>query len=142
MSSRKVLNVQFAKFRAQHPQQLLVLDRVHEENPPISRAGPVRYGAATTSGTPEPMLIGVLSVDAIEGGLARVELDDGEVEDWPLASLPRGVREEDVMRIHVHVEGGDLTVEMDKEATRELRQSVQAQPDALNLTAPVGEIDL
>ncbi|WP_102126781.1 DUF3006 domain-containing protein [Deinococcus planocerae] len=90
--------------------------------------------------TPEPVLTGLLTVDAIEGGLARVELEDGSVEDWPLASLPRGVQEGDVLRLHV--EAGDLTVEIDHAATRERRHTAQAQLDALNVVPPAGEIDL
>ena len=81
-----------------------------------------------------------LIVDAIEGRYARVEREDGETEDWSLASLPRGVREGDVLR--VQVEDGDLTVEIDHEVTRERRQGAQTQLDALNRAAPAGEIDL
>ncbi|GAA3836737.1 DUF3006 domain-containing protein [Deinococcus aetherius] len=85
-------------------------------------------------------LTGRVIVDGIEGNLARVELEDGQTEDWPLASLPGNVREGDVLRLHL--EGGDLTVEIDHGATRERREAAQAQLDALNGVAPVGEIDL
>lgn len=87
-----------------------------------------------------PVLTGFLIVDAIEGRSARVEREDGETEDWSLASLPRGVREGDVLR--VRVEDGDLTVEIDHATTRARRQAAQAQLDALNQAAPAGEIDL
>lgn len=83
---------------------------------------------------------GHLTVDGIEGRYARVELDDGTVEDWPLSRLPRGVREGDV--VSLHVEGGDLSMEIDHEATRERRHAAQSQLDALNQAAPVGEINL
>ncbi|WP_019586917.1 DUF3006 domain-containing protein [Deinococcus apachensis] len=65
------------------------------------------------------LLTGTLIVDAIEGGLVRVEREDGHTQDWPLASLPCGVREGDVIRLHV--EGGDLDLEIDHAATRERR---------------------
>lgn len=79
-------------------------------------------------------------VDAIEGRLARVELQDGQVVDLPLASLPGGVREGDVLRMEE--EGGDFTLEIDHEETARRRAQGQAQLDALNRAAPAGEIDL
>ncbi|BDP42603.1 hypothetical protein DAETH_25720 [Deinococcus aetherius] len=91
-------------------------------------------------GRPPESLTGTLIVDAIEGGKARVELADGHTEDWPLASLPRGVREGDVVRLHV--EGGDLELEIDHAATRLRRGQAQAQLDALNRPAPAGDFDL
>ncbi|BDP43327.1 hypothetical protein DAETH_32960 (plasmid) [Deinococcus aetherius] len=93
-----------------------------------------------TSEPPEPMLTGRLTVDALEGHLARVEREDGSLQDWPLTSLPRGVREGDVLRWHV--EGRHLTFEIDLEGTRERRQAAQAQLDALNGAVPAGEINL
>ena len=39
-----------------------------------------------------------VTVDGIEGKLARVELPDGTTEDWRLSSLPKGVKEGDVVR--------------------------------------------
>lgn len=79
-------------------------------------------------------------VDALEGRLARVELDDGQVVDLPLASLPGGVREGDVLRMEE--EDGDFTLEIDHAETARRRTVAQAQLDALNRTAPGGEIDL
>ena len=82
-----------------------------------------------------------VTIDGIEGRLARVELPDGTTEDWSLASLPAGVREGDVVRLHV--EGGDLEMEINHAETRRRRQGAQAQLDALNRPAPTGEeIDL
>ena len=80
------------------------------------------------------------TVDGLEGRLARVELGDGQTVDLSLASLPRGVREGDVLR--VHIEGGDFTVEIDHAETAHRRAGAQAQLDALNRTSPSGEIDL
>ncbi|KQR00064.1 DUF3006 domain-containing protein [Deinococcus sp. Leaf326] len=91
-----------------------------------------------TSDDPAPSLV---TVDGIEGRLARVELPDGTTEDWSLASLPTGVREGDVVRLHV--EGGDLEMEIDHAETAQRRQGAQAQLNALNRPASVGEeIDL
>lgn len=79
-------------------------------------------------------------VDGLEGRHARVEVEDGHTIDLPLASLPRGVREGDVLR--VHEDGGDFTLEIDHAETARRRAGAQAQLDALNRTAPAGEIDL
>jgi len=79
-------------------------------------------------------------VDGIEGRQARVELEDGHTEDISLASLPRGVQEGDVLR--VHLEGGDFTLEIDHALTRQRRAGAQAQLGALNRPAPAGELDL
>ncbi|WP_227978747.1 DUF3006 domain-containing protein [Deinococcus terrestris] len=81
-----------------------------------------------------------LVVDGIEGTVARVELPDGTTADWDLASLPRGVREGDVVRLHV--EHGDLEIEIDHAETARRRGEAQAQLDALNQATPGGEIDL
>lgn len=69
-------------------------------------------------------------VDALEGRLARVELAAGEFVDLPLASLPRGVREGDVLRMQEA--GGDFTLEIDHVETRLRRRAAQTQLDALN----------
>lgn len=89
---------------------------------------------------PAPDFTGTLIVDALEGGLARVEREDGHTEDWPLASLPCGVREGDVIRLSVT--GGDLEIEIDHAETQRRHTEAQQQLDALNQTAPGGEIDL
>lgn len=81
-----------------------------------------------------------LVVDGIEGSVARVELPDGTTADWDLASLPRGVREGDVVRLHV--EDGDLEMEVDHQETARRRGEAQAQLDALNQVKPTGELDL
>lgn len=72
--------------------------------------------------------------------LVQVEVLDGTTADWDLASLPRGVREGDVVRLHV--EDGDLEIEIDHEETNRRRGEAQAQLDALNRPMPGGEIDL
>lgn len=79
-------------------------------------------------------------VDGLEDRHARVEVEDGHTVDLSLASLPRGVREGDVLR--VHVEGGDFTLEIDHAETVRRRAGAQQQLDALNSVAPTGEIDL
>lgn len=89
---------------------------------------------------PEPALSRTLTVDAVEGRVARVEREDGTTEDLSLAALPRGVREGDVLRVHAL--GGDLSIEIDHAATRERRRSAQAQLDDLNRASPAGDINL
>jgi len=88
----------------------------------------------------EPVLTGTLIVDAIEGRYARVEREDGARENWTLASLPCGVQEGDVIRLHV--EGGDLEMDIDREATRRRRKQAQSQLNALNKADRAGKIDL
>lgn len=79
-------------------------------------------------------------VDALEGRLARVELEDGQVVDLPLTSLPLGVREGDVLRFEEA--GGDFTLEIDHAETARRHTEAQAQLNALNRAAPDGEIEL
>lgn len=93
-----------------------------------------------TPGPPRPAPTSTLIVDGLEGRVARVELEDGSVQDWPLASLPRGVREGDVLRLHV--EDGDLSLKIDREAAREHRHCALAALDALNADDAGGEITL
>ncbi|MFC4427200.1 DUF3006 domain-containing protein [Deinococcus navajonensis] len=88
----------------------------------------------------EPVLSGHITIDGLEGRYARVELPDGTLEDWALASLPTGVKEGDVLS--VHVEGGDLDIEIDHVETRRRRTRAQAELTALNGDAPDGEITL
>lgn len=86
------------------------------------------------------MLTGTLIVDAIEGHYARVEREDGQVEDWTLASLPCNVQEGDVIRLQV--KGADLEMHLDREAAQARRTQTQAQLNVLNGNTPAGEIDL
>jgi len=83
---------------------------------------------------------GTVVVDGIEGKWARGELPDGTTEDWLLASLPRGVKEGDVIRLEIM--DGDLDLEIDHAETQRRRQGAQARLDNLNQTAPDGEITL
>lgn len=83
---------------------------------------------------------GTVVVDGIEGKWARVELPDGTTEDWSLASLPKGVKEGDVLRIEVTE--GDFELEIDHAETQRRRQGAQARLDTLNQAAPDGEITL
>ena len=81
-----------------------------------------------------------ITVDGIEGRMARVELADGTTEDWRLASLPQGVKEGDVVRIHV--EGGDVELEIDHAETQRRGTRAQTDLNALNAQAPAGDLDL
>lgn len=88
----------------------------------------------------EELGINRVTIDGIEGQMARVELPDGTTEDWRLASLPRGVKEGDVVRIDV--QGGDVNLEIDHEETDRRHALGQRQLDSLNAAAPDGDIDL
>jgi len=79
-------------------------------------------------------------IDGIEGHLARVELPDGTTEDWRLSSLPKGVREGDVVRIDG--QGGDVEMEIDHQETDRRHALGQRQLDHLNAQAPEGDLDL
>ncbi|WP_052195343.1 DUF3006 domain-containing protein [Deinococcus radiopugnans] len=81
-----------------------------------------------------------VTIDGIEGQMARVELPDGTTEDWRLASLPKGVREGDVVRIDV--QGGDVDLEVDHEETDRRHALGQRTLDGLNTGAPDGDLDL
>lgn len=97
----------------------------------------LRYGEGMSEEQPQTAL---WVVDALEGHLARVELEDGQFVDLPLVSLPLGVREGDVLRFGEA--GGDFTLEIDHAETARRRTEAQTQLDALNMTAPGGEIEL
>ncbi|MFB9995127.1 DUF3006 domain-containing protein [Deinococcus oregonensis] len=81
----------------------------------------------------------LLTVDALEGQVARVELQDGTTVDLHLTSLPKGVREGDVLQLTI--KGGDLEIRLDTAATRDRHQQAQAELDTLN--QPVkGDVNL
>lgn len=79
-----------------------------------------------------------VTVDGIEGKYARVELPDGTTVDWLLSTLPDGVEEGDVLAVK---DDGD-TIEIDHAKTKERREQAQSKLEALNQTAPSGEITL
>lgn len=81
-----------------------------------------------------------VTVDAIEGHLARVELPGGHTEDWPLSRLPKGVKEGDVLRLEL--DGGDLSITRDEAQTQARREQAQAMLDELNRPAPDGDLEL
>lgn len=83
---------------------------------------------STQSDDPAPLQI---VVETIEGRRVRVELPGGTTIDWPLDSLPDGVREGDV-----------LTLQIDHAATHKRRERAQAQLDALNAGGPTDGIDV
>ncbi|TDE85045.1 DUF3006 domain-containing protein [Deinococcus sp. S9] len=85
-------------------------------------------------------LTGYITVDAIEGKVVRVELPDGSTAHWDLASLPRDIQEGDVVRLHV--EHGDLELEIDPAETHRRRNEAQKQLLSLNRNAPTGDLDL
>lgn len=58
-------------------------------------------------------------IDALEGRLAGVELEDGEIVELSLASLPPGAREGAVLRMEE--DGGDFTLEIDHAETARRR---------------------
>ena len=95
---------------------------------------------ASTDAETSPPMTGTVTVDGIEGKVARVELPDGTTADWDLASLPKGVKEGDVVMLHL--EGGDLEMEIDHGETKRRREQAKAQMDALNQEPPAGEITL
>ncbi|QFP78567.1 DUF3006 domain-containing protein [Deinococcus sp. AJ005] len=88
----------------------------------------------------EELGISHVTIDGIEGQVVRVELPDGTTQDWRLSSLPKGVREGDVIRIDV--QGGDVDIEIDHEETDRRLALGQRQLDSLNAKAPDGDIDL
>ncbi|CAM4248081.1 DUF3006 domain-containing protein [Deinococcus marmoris] len=88
----------------------------------------------------EELGISNITIDGIEGKLARVELPDGTTQDWRLSSLPRGIKEGDVIRINV--QGGDMDLEIDHEETDRRLALGQRQLDRLNAKAPDGDLDL
>ncbi|CAM3517419.1 DUF3006 domain-containing protein [Deinococcus saxicola] len=88
----------------------------------------------------EELGISHITIDGIEGQMARVELPDGTTQDWRLSSLPKGVREGDVIKIDV--QGGDVDIEIDHEETDRRLALGQRQLDRLNAKAPDGDLDL
>ncbi|THF70389.1 DUF3006 domain-containing protein [Deinococcus sp. Arct2-2] len=75
-------------------------------------------------------LTDVVTVDALEGSVARVELPDGTTVDLGRASLPKGVKQGDVLQLTV--EGGTLHIEGDDAATAQRQQQAQHDLNALN----------
>lgn len=91
--------------------------------------------------TPDPRSQAVwVTVDHLDGHHALVELPDGSTVPWPLASLPRGVQDGDVVRLTVI--GGDLDLEIDRAETEMRRVQAQQALDALNADGPHGDLDL
>lgn len=72
----------------------------------------------------------LVTVDALEGQVARVELQDGTTVDLGRTSLPKGVQEGDVLRLTV--DGGDLKMELDAPITHARQRQAQARLDTLN----------
>lgn len=88
----------------------------------------------------QPVTSSTYIVDGIEGDVARVELPDGTTADYPLASLPPGVQEGDVVRVTPR---DSVPVgEIDHDATQARRQRAQDTLTALNADAPTGDLDL
>lgn len=87
-----------------------------------------------------PLQTEYVTVDALEGKYARVELPDGTTADWLISTLPKGVKEGDVLA--VSGDDSDLHIVIDHTVTRERQQRAQSQLDALNQDAPGGEINL
>ncbi|AZI44374.1 DUF3006 domain-containing protein [Deinococcus psychrotolerans] len=85
---------------------------------------------------PDPLPLGLLIIDGLEGDLARVELPNGGTQDIVLSQLPAGLKEGDVLLV---TEAGAV---IDHTETQRRREGAQTQLDALNAQAPSGEIDL
>lgn len=81
-----------------------------------------------------------VTIDGIEGALARVELADGTLEDWRLEELPVGIKEGDVLK--VRMKDGERHVHIDHGETRRRKASAQQALTALNHGGPTGEVDL
>lgn len=89
--------------------------------------------------TPKAHAAPTVTVDGIEGQLARIELPDGTTVDWPLSILPEGVQEGDVIRLSV-VAGAEP--EVDHHETQSRRQKAQDALTELNADAPKGDLEL
>lgn len=76
-----------------------------------------------------------VTVDGLEGDLARIEHESGETSDIALADLPAGVKEGDILR---EVDG---KLEINHAETGRRSEKAQAKLDALN-TTQAQEIDL
>jgi flagella basal body P-ring formation protein FlgA len=88
---------------------------------------------------PDAPLTDLLTVDALEGDVARVELPDGTTVDLSRASLPKGIKEGDALRLTV--EGGDMEIDVDAGASAQRQQQAQGELDILN--QPInGEVNL
>ncbi|WP_034388125.1 DUF3006 domain-containing protein [Deinococcus sp. YIM 77859] len=81
------------------------------------------------------------TVDGIEEGpqgrVARVEREDGSTFDLPLAALPEGVREGDVLAVQDGPD--DVTAQVLPAETRIRRARAQRRLDALNSAAEGSE---
>ena len=78
-----------------------------------------------------------VTIDDIEGELARVEIEAGQTRDIPLTDLPLGVQEGDIL-----VRREDGAWQKDGERTRQVQKNSQEALEDLNTDAPSGEIDL
>ncbi len=72
------------------------------------------------------------TVDGIEEGVARVEEDGRRMLHVPLALLPRGVGEGDVLRVEREASEGGLTIRIriDADATRAAMEASRASAEA------------
>lgn len=48
-------------------------------------------------------------IDQIESGVASIEVDGNTIISFPRASLPKGVKEGDVLRVTIVADPGELT---------------------------------
>lgn len=79
-----------------------------------------------------------VTIDGIEVKHARIELPDGTTTDWLLSTLPEGIKEGDVLVIK---NDGD-TIEIDHAESKQRHENAQTRLEALNRSAPTGEIIL
>lgn len=89
-------------------------------------------------------------VDAIEEGMASIEVDGGRMITVPLATLPPGVRQGHLLAVtRVDSEDGKrstLTIEIDEAGTRDALSASRAQVDAIRRQSakrdPGGDVEL
>jgi hypothetical protein len=91
--------------------------------------------AGTYPGILPDMSEQTLIVDAVEGDVARVELDGGRMLDLPCGWLPAGVGEGQVLRVEVTGDG-QLSFAVDMEETERRRRENQELLDSITSKPP------
>jgi hypothetical protein len=97
-------------------------------------------GLASASAGTYPGILPVMSeqtliVDAVEGDVARVELDGGRMLDLPIGWLPTGVGEGQVLRVLVTGDG-QLSIAVDVDETERRLRENQALLDSITSKPP------
>ncbi|PNY81504.1 DUF3006 domain-containing protein [Deinococcus koreensis] len=109
-----------------------------EGRPETGRAGTGQSGTGQSEKGQETPPAERWIVDGLEstprGQVARLERPDGTTGDLPLASLPGGVREGDVLAVQDGPDG--VTLHLLPRESAALREAAQARLDALNGADP------